>query len=164
MKSRNCSSQSSPRNTHGRSSSAFAKPPSGNSSISKPVALFQQTNRTSRESTDHAEEENHKSPQGRRFDLTDADRADIIELTFDYRGDVTLTLDDDSTTSGYLFDRRHDAATGTTSIRLIEQSSGRRITFPIDRITAIEFTGRDTAAGKSWDTWIRRYTERMRAK
>jgi hypothetical protein len=119
---------------------------------------------TSRESTDHQDHEHDAtSPQGRRFVLNETDRAEIIELAFDYRGDVTLTLDDQTRTTGYLFDRRHDVESGITTIRLIEQSTGERLTFPIVRIFAIEFTGKDTAAGKSWEAWVRRYTEKMRA-
>ena len=37
------------------------------------------------------------------------------------------------------------------------------LAFPVADIAAIELTGRDTAAGKSFETWIRKWVETRRA-
>ena len=30
-------------------------------------------------------------------------------------------------------------------------------------IARLEFTGRDTAAGKSWETWVKKYVDKKKA-
>ena len=39
----------------------------------------------------------------------------------------------------------------------------RARSIPYSDIAALAFTGRDTAAGKNWETWIRRYWEKKAA-
>jgi hypothetical protein len=40
---------------------------------------------------------------------------------------------------------------------------GEKQTIPYDRITRLAFSGKDTAAGKSWENWVRRYVEKRMA-
>lgn len=104
------------------------------------------------------------SPQGRVFvfdgDREVAERA--IELAFDYRGDVTLTLADGRTVEGYLFDRRRESG-GRLTVRLM-LTEGGRATVDAGDVRRLAFTGRDTAAGKSWETWVRQYAQRLAAE
>ena len=37
------------------------------------------------------------------------------------------------------------------------------MTIPYDQIAALVFTGRDTAAGRSWETWMKKYQEKKAA-
>jgi hypothetical protein len=87
----------------------------------------------------------------------------IIEKAFDYRGDVTITRKDNSQLTGYLFDRRVGKTLSDSIIRLILASSTDRPAVPYSEIAGIAFTGRDTAAGKSYEAWVKKYWE-SRAK
>lgn len=76
-----------------------------------------------------------------------------IEAAFDYRGDVTITLADGSSVEGYVFDR------DGTHLRLFSPN-GETITIASSDVQSVALTGRDTAAGKSFETWVRNYRER----
>lgn len=88
---------------------------------------------------------------------------EALEQAFDYRGDVTLTLTDGSIVSGYIFDRARGAGLADSRLRLMGQASNDKLTVTFDTIEQIEFSGRDTAAGKSFETWIKKYTEKKLA-
>lgn len=100
---------------------------------------------------------------------TEADIRAVIEKAFDYRGDVTITRrnkdkDKEGTqVTGYLFDRRIGRTLDTSVVRLMLANSIDRPSIPYSEIAAIAFTGRDTAAGKSYEAWVKKYWEK-RAK
>ena len=95
---------------------------------------------------------------------TDAEIRAALEKAFDYRGDVTLTLKDGSTLEGYLFDRRSDAATlDRCTVTLFPKDRDEKITISYAQIARLEFSGKDTAHGKSFETWIKKYNERKAA-
>jgi hypothetical protein len=93
------------------------------------------------------------SPEGRVFqpgsfnELTEA-----VELAFDYRGDVTVSLKSGESISGYLFNRQASGSDSYLEIFPSDSAEARRIRF--DQIAAIAFTGEDTATGKSWEAWV----------
>ena len=88
---------------------------------------------------------------------TEEDLREALEKAFDYRGDVTITRQDGSRVEGYIFDRRSGSTLETSVVRLIPQNSNEKIAIPYSDIAALAFTGRDTAAGKSWEAWVRKY-------
>jgi len=94
---------------------------------------------------------------------TEAELRDALEQAFDYRGDVTITRKDGSRVEGYIFDRRNGATLAESVVRLIPQNSAQKISIPYSDIAALAFTGRDTAAGKSWEAWVRKYWEKKAA-
>jgi hypothetical protein len=85
-----------------------------------------------------------------------------LEQAFDYRGDVTLTLKSGETVVGYAFDRRTGRSLTDSFVRLLPQEGQHRREIAYAEIAALAFTGRDTAAGKSWEAWVRKYQERKR--
>jgi len=91
---------------------------------------------------------------------TDADIRAVIEKAFDYRGDVTITRKDGSQVAGYLFDRRIGKTLNDSVIRLMLPIGSDRPTIPYSEIAGIAFTGRDTAAGKSYEAWVTKYWEK----
>ena len=103
----------------------------------------------------------------------EADVRAVIEKAFDYRGDVTITRKakdkdqdqdkDGSQITGYLFDRRIGPTLDNSVVRLMLANSNERPAIPYSEIAAIAFTGRDTAAGKSYEAWVKKYWEK-RAK
>jgi hypothetical protein len=90
-------------------------------------------------------------------------RMRAFDEAFDYRGDVTLTLTDGTRLECYVFDRRPGATMDESFVRVIVSSDGARRTIPYGRIARLEFTGKDTAAGKTWENWVRRYVEKRLA-
>jgi hypothetical protein len=94
---------------------------------------------------------------------TEAELRDALEQAFDYRGDVTITRQDGSRVEGYVFDRRNGSTLETSAVRIIPRDSAGKISIPYSDIAALAFTGRDTAAGKSWEAWVRKYWERKAA-
>ncbi len=90
---------------------------------------------------------------------TEADIRAVIEKAFDYRGDVTITCKDGSEITGYLFDRRIGPTLVNSVVRLIVANRSERPAISYSEIAAIAFTGRDTAAGKSYEAWVKKYWE-----
>jgi hypothetical protein len=94
---------------------------------------------------------------------SEADVRAVIEKAFDYRGDITITRRDGSQVAGYLFDRRIGKTLNDSVIRLMLPTGNDRPAIPYSEIAGIAFTGRDTAAGKSYEAWVKKYWE-SRAK
>jgi transcriptional antiterminator Rof (Rho-off) len=93
------------------------------------------------------------SPEGRVFQPASfADLTEAVELAFDYRGDVTVSMKSGESLSGYLFNRQINGSDSYLELFPSDSSDARRIRY--DQIAAIAFTGEDTATGKSWETWI----------
>jgi hypothetical protein len=86
-----------------------------------------------------------------------------FEKAFDFRGDVTITRKDGSKVEGYIFDRRTGATLSESVVRLFPKDSDSKIAIPYSDIAALVFSGRDTAAGKSYEAWVKKYWEK-RAK
>jgi hypothetical protein len=86
-----------------------------------------------------------------------------LEKAFDYRGDVTITRKDGSKIEGYLFDRRTGASLKDSVVRLYPKNSSQKVSVPYGEIAALAFTGRDTAAGKSWEAWMKKYAQKKAA-
>ena len=83
---------------------------------------------------------------------------EALTKAVDYRGDVTLTLATGEKLEGYLYDRTDDA------VRILPSDGGESMTIVRAQLAALAFTGRDTAAGKSFDTWIKTYAARKAAE
>ena len=94
----------------------------------------------------------HASLEGAVFTFqSEADRVEAIDKAFDYRGDVSITLRNEQV-EGYIFNREPKATPSRVEV-FIKGSDQPRI-IPYADITAIAFTGKDTADGKSWDAWV----------
>ncbi len=86
-----------------------------------------------------------------------------LEKAFDYRGDVTITKKDGTKLEGYLFDRRTGTTLAKSVVRMIPVGSDAKVSIAYGEIAALNFSGRDNAAGKSWETWMRKYAEKKAA-
>jgi hypothetical protein len=80
-----------------------------------------------------------------------------LEKAFDYRGDVTITRKDGSKIEGYIFDRLSGANLSSSFVRVLPKESKQRVKISYANIAALAFSGRDPAAGKSWEAWVRKY-------
>jgi hypothetical protein len=86
-----------------------------------------------------------------------------LEQAFDYRGDVTLHLKDGSKLEGYVFDRRSGATLADSVVRVIPAGERRKVPVSFADIASLSFSGRDMAAGKSWEAWVRNYLAKKAA-
>ena len=93
------------------------------------------------------------SPEGSVFQPGSFNElAEAVELAFDYRGDVTVSLKSGESISGYLFNRQVSGPDSYLEVFPSDSAETRRIRY--DQIATIAFTGEDTATGKSWETWV----------
>ncbi|MSV28941.1 MAG: hypothetical protein EXQ52_09385 [Bryobacterales bacterium] len=88
---------------------------------------------------------------------------EAFEKAFNYRGDVTITRKDGAVIEGYVFDRRTGATLAESAVRIYPKDSADKLSIPYADIAGLAFTGRDTAAGKNWEAWLRKYWERKMA-
>ncbi len=103
----------------------------------------------------------HESVQGWVPKLATEEELRIaLEKAFDYRGDVTITLKNHSKIEGYLFDRTTGSSLTTSFVRVLPKDSNQKLKITYADIAALAFTGRDTAAGKSWEAWVGKYWEK----
>jgi hypothetical protein len=86
-----------------------------------------------------------------------------LEKAFDYRGDVTITRSDGTSIEGYVFDRRTGPTLADSYVRLFPKDRPEKVAISYADIAGLVFTGRDTAAGKSWEAWVKKYLEKKAA-
>ena len=85
------------------------------------------------------------------------DLRSALEKAFDYRGDVSITRKNGNKLEGYVFDRVTSGTLAESFVRVIARDSGERVKISYADIAALAFSGRDPAAGKSWEAWVRKY-------
>lgn len=75
---------------------------------------------------------------------------EVIERAFDYRGDVTVTTTGGAVLVGYVYNRNRHVSEPFVEIF---DAAGASHTLRYREIRAIAFTGKDAAAGKSYEAW-----------
>lgn len=104
----------------------------------------------------------HVSLQGSVFTFqSEQDRIEAIDKAFDYRGDVTMTVGGQPL-EGYIFNRNAKAV--PPRIEVFVKGSDEPKVIPYSDITAIAFTGKDTADGKSWEAWVNKKEHERQAE
>ncbi|HMH12702.1 MAG TPA: hypothetical protein VK578_06305 [Edaphobacter sp.] len=94
---------------------------------------------------------------------SEAEVREALEKAFDYRGDVTITRKDGSKVEGYLFDRRSGSSLSDSFVRIIPSKEQTKVNVAYADIAALAFSGRDTAAGKTFEAWVKKYWEKKAA-
>ena len=80
--------------------------------------------------------------------------ARIVDLAFDYRGNTTVVLRDGGMLDGYVCNR--DAEAQPPYLEMLDMEGGGPHRIPFSGIRTVHFTGKDTAAGKSYAAWLAR--------
>jgi len=84
-----------------------------------------------------------------------------LEKAFDYRGDLTITLKDGQNVVGYIFDRRAESRhLADCILRVIPTNHSAKVSIRYSDVAGLAFTGKDTAAGKSFEAWVKKYNEK----
>jgi hypothetical protein len=94
---------------------------------------------------------------------TEQELREALEQAFDYRGDVTIGRKDGTSVEGYVYDRRRGDTLASAMVRILPSDGSPRQSIPFSEIATLSFSGRDTAAGKSWEAWVRKYWEKKAA-
>jgi hypothetical protein len=94
---------------------------------------------------------------------TEEELRTALEKAFEYRGDVTITCKDGALIEGYIYDRRAAPTLHDSLVRLLPANGSGRVSVRYADIAALHFSGRDTAAGKSWEAWVRKYWQKKAA-
>ena len=89
---------------------------------------------------------------------------EIVEVAFDYRGDVTVLLRDEDDLVGYLANRSFGRSAQAESwVEVFPAAGGARRRISLAAIRGLILSGKDVASGKSWENWLKKYTERREA-
>jgi hypothetical protein len=94
---------------------------------------------------------------------SDDDLKQALEKAFEYRGDVTLTLKSGERIEAYIFNRQTGATLADSFVQYFTPKAPEKRKVSYAQIARLEFTGKDRAAGKHWEDWLKAYNERKAA-
>jgi hypothetical protein len=88
---------------------------------------------------------------------------EALEKAFDYRGDVTITLKSGEKIEAYIFNRSTGATLAESFVQYFTPKADDKRKLSYADIARLEFSGKDRAAGKHWEDWVKAYTEKKAA-
>ena len=88
---------------------------------------------------------------------------EALEKAFDYRGDVTITLKSGEKIEAYIFNRITGATLAESFVQYFTPKADDKRKLSYADIVRLEFSGKDRAAGKHWEDWVKAYTEKKAA-
>ncbi len=91
---------------------------------------------------------------------SDEDLRQALEKAFDYRGDVAITLRSGERIEAFIFNRRTGATLTDSYVQYFTPSAPDKRKVSYAEIARLEFSGKDRAAGKHWEGWVKAYNER----
>ena len=109
-------------------------------------------------SQDLSNQNQEETPEGLAFRPTTKEELVMaVEQAFDYRGDVTIELKSGEHLIGYVFSRMNKDP--NAHIEIFPTDETGQVKIFLDDIAAIIFSGKDTAFGQSWESWIKKKRE-----
>lgn len=94
---------------------------------------------------------------------TEEDVRQALEKAFDYRGDVTITLKSGERVEAYVFNRESGRSLSDSYVQYFTPNVVAKQKASYAEIARLEFTGKDRAAGKHWEDWVKAYNEKKAA-
>ena len=91
------------------------------------------------------------------------DLRQALEKAFDYRGDVTMTLRSGERIEAYIFNRLTGSTLAESYVQYFTPSAAEKRRVSYAEIARLEFSGKDRAAGKHWEDWVKAYNEKKAA-
>ena len=86
-----------------------------------------------------------------------------LEKAFDYRGDVTITTKSGEKIEAYVFNRQTGSTLQDSFLTYFAPNVDGKLKMSYADIARLEFSGKDRAAGKHWEDWVKAYNERKAA-
>jgi hypothetical protein len=106
----------------------------------------------------------HENLEGAIPDLaSDEEIRAALEKAFDYRGDVTITTKSGKVIEAYIFNRYTGATLAESWVQYFTPKATDKRKLNYADVARLEFTGKDRAAGKHWEDWVKAYNERKAA-
>lgn len=94
---------------------------------------------------------------------SDEDLRQALEKAFEYRGDVSLTLKSGERIEAYIFNRQTGTTLSDSYLQYFTPKAPEKRKVSYAEIARLEFSGKDRAAGKHWEDWLKAYNERKAA-
>ena len=94
---------------------------------------------------------------------SDEDLRNALEKAFDYRGDVAITLKSGERIDAFIFNRHTGATLADSYVQYFIPTAADKRKMSYAEIARLEFSGKDRAAGKHWEDWVKAYNERKAA-
>jgi len=94
---------------------------------------------------------------------SDEEVRNALEKAFDYRGDVTITLKSGERLEAYIFNRRTGVSLADSWVQYFAANAPDKRKVSYSDIARLEFSGKDRAAGKHWEDWVKAYNEKKAA-
>lgn len=91
------------------------------------------------------------------------DLRNALEKAFDYRGDVTITTKAGERIDAYIFNRHTGNSLADSYVQYFAPNVATKQKLSYRDIGRLEFSGKDRAAGKHWEDWVKAYNERKAA-
>jgi hypothetical protein len=93
----------------------------------------------------------------------DDDLRQALDKALDYRGDVTLTLKNGERIEAYIFNCQSGPTLADSFLQYFTPASPEKRKVSYAQIAAVKFSGKDRAAGKHWEDWVKAYNEKKAA-
>lgn len=90
------------------------------------------------------------------------DLRNALEKAFEYRGDITITTKSGQRIEAYVFNRHTGATLADSYVQYFTANETAKQKLSYSEIARLEF-GKDRAAGKHWEDWVKAYNERKAA-
>ena len=94
---------------------------------------------------------------------SDEDLRQALDKALDYRGDVTLTLKNGERIEAFIFNCQTGPTLADSFLQYYTPSSPEKRKVSYADIARVEFSGKDRAAGKHWEDWVKAYNEKKAA-
>jgi hypothetical protein len=94
---------------------------------------------------------------------SDEDLRQALEKAFDYRGDITITTKGGERIEAYIFDRVPGRTLAESFVRYFTPAAADKRKLSYAEIARLEFSGKDRAAGKHWEDWVKAYNAKKAA-
>ena len=95
--------------------------------------------------------------------VNENDLRNALEKAFDYRGDVSITLKSGERVEAYVFNRHTGQTLADSFVQYFTPSAPEKRKVSYAEVARLEFSGKDRAAGKHWEDWVKAYNDRKAA-
>jgi hypothetical protein len=93
----------------------------------------------------------------------DEDLRQAMEKARDYRGDVTLTLKSGERIEAFIFNCQSGPTLEDSFLQCFTARTPEKRKVSYADIACVEFSGKDRAAGKHWEDWVKAYNAKKAA-
>jgi hypothetical protein len=94
---------------------------------------------------------------------SDEDLREALTKALDYRGDVTLTLKGGERIEAFIFNCHTGPTLAESWVQYYTPTAPEKRKVSYAEIARIEFSGKDRAAGKHWEDWVKAYNAKKAA-